>query len=145
MLIKDLLNNKREYYESERELGEEINQFIRTTVRSINPTVDAKNYYIKIEFKEKGQYSNDELIITSVADYLTDEVIGALTKKYNLKVSYKCVQTGFNVDTNEINIQSRVFFRYNHDVEEELVELDVDESSEEDEESAKEDTEEDDE
>lgn len=133
MLVKDLLNNKREYYESERELGEEINQFIRATVRSINPTVDAKNYYIKIEFKEKGQYGNDELVITSVADYLTDEVIGALAQKYNLKVSYKCVQTGFNVDTNEINIQSRVFFRYNHDIDEEIVELDI-ESDEEDEE-----------
>lgn len=124
MLVKDLLDNKREYYESERELGEEINGFIRSVVRSTNPTVDAKGYYIEIKFEEMGKYAHDEIVITSVSDYLTDEVIGALCNEYNLKVSYKCVQTGFNMTTNEINMQSRVFFRYSH--ESDIVEMDGD-------------------
>lgn len=110
MNIKELLDNKREYYESERELGEEINQFIRKTVMSVNPQVDAKGSFIKIEFNEMGKYSHDELEITSVSDYLTDEVIGALVNEYGLVVTYKCVQTGFNMNTNEVTMQSKVFF-----------------------------------
>lgn len=124
MLLKDLFDDKREYFESERQLGEEMNNFIREVVRRTNPTVDSKNYYIKIEFKEVGKYSHDEIVITSVSDYLTDEVIGALVREYNLKVTYKCVQTGFNIEEQEVNMQSRVFFR--HIGESEVLELDED-------------------
>lgn len=140
MKIKELLDNKREYYESERELGEEINQFIRKTIMNINPQVDAKAYFIKIEFNEMGKYSHDELEITSVSDYLTDDVIGALVNEYGLVVTYKCVQTGFNMNTKEVNMQSKVFFMCNQIdvletdeevVEDEVIEEDVGEDEEE--------------
>ena len=140
MNIKELLDNKREYYESERELGEEINQFIRKTIMNINPQVDAKAYFIKIEFNEMGKYSHDELEITSVSDYLTDDVIGALVNEYGLVVTYKCVQTGFNMNTKEVNMQSKVFFMCNQIdvletdeevVEDEVIEEDVGEDEEE--------------
>ncbi|MBR3362557.1 MAG: hypothetical protein IKG40_01370 [Bacilli bacterium] len=140
MNIKELLDNKREYYESERELGEEINQFIRKTIMNINPQIDAKAYFIKIEFNEMGKYSHDELEITSVSDYLTDDVIGALVNEYGLVVTYKCVQTGFNMNTKEVNMQSKVFFMCNQIdvletdeevVEDEVIEEDVGEDEEE--------------
>ncbi len=140
MKIKELLDNKREYYESERELGEEINQFIRKTIMNINPQVDAKAYFIKIEFNEMGKYSHDELEITSVSDYLTDDVIGALVNEYGLVVTYKCVQTGFNMNTNEVNMRSKVFFMCNQIevletdeevVEDEVIEEDIGEDEEE--------------
>ena len=99
------------------------------SVMSVNPQVDAKGSFIKIEFKEMGDYSHDELVISSVSDYLTDEVIGALINEYDLTVSYKCVQTGFNMDTNEVNMRTRVFFRCNFEelVDEETDEEDIEE------------------
>ena len=135
MNIKELIDSKREYYEQERELGEEINQFIRNVVKEFNPVEYDKNYYIKIDFNEVGKYGDYELEITSVADYLSDEVIGALVREYNLLVTYKCSQTGFNLSSGEVNRDKKVFFRY-ADVEEEESpvedeEVDVEDSDEE--------------
>ena len=107
---------------------------------NINPQVDAKAYFIKIEFNEMGKYSHDELEITSVSDYLTDDVIGALVNEYGLVVTYKCVQTGFNMNTNEVNMRSKVFFMCNQIevletdeevVEDEVIEEDIGEDEEE--------------
>lgn len=133
MNVKELIDSKREYFEKERELGEEINQFIRDAVKEFNPNEYDKNYYIKIDFNEVGKYGNYELEITSVADYLTDEVIGALVREYNLLVTYKCSQTGFNLASGEVNRDKKVFFRY-ADVEDEIEEEEVDDEETSDEE-----------
>ena len=90
MNVKELIDNKKDYFESEREFGEEINQFIRSIIKEFNPNEYDKNYYIKIDFNEIGKYGDYEVEITSVADYLTDEVIGALVREYDLIVTYKC-------------------------------------------------------
>ena len=120
MNIKELIESKKSYYETEREFGEEINQFIRKVVQEFDPESYNRNYYIQIDFNEVGKYGKYELEITSVADYLTDEVIGALVREYDLVVTYKCSQTGFNMGTGEVNRQLRVYFRYAEEEEEEV-------------------------
>ena len=112
MNVKELIDNKKDYFESEREFGEEINQFIRSIIKEVHPNEYHKNYYIKIDFNEIGKYGDYEVEITSVADYLTDEVIGALVREYDLIVTYKCSQTGFNLGTGEVNRDKKVFFKY---------------------------------
>lgn len=112
MNVKELIDEKKEYFESEREFGEEITQFIMNIIKEFDPNEYDKNYYIKIDFNEIGKYGDYEVEITTVADYLTDEVIGALVREYDLIVTYKCSQTGFNIGTGEVNRNKKVFFKY---------------------------------